>query len=46
MLEDKNLLINAEAIKSVDLLIRILKGNFPQSKLKHILTLTVEKVTI
>jgi len=46
MLEDKNILINAEAIKSVDYLVRILKSNFPQSKLKHILTLIIEKVII
>jgi len=44
MLEDKNILINAEAIKSVDHLVKILKANFPQSKLKHILTLIIEKV--
>lgn len=44
MLEDKNILINTEAIKSIDHLVRILKNNFPQSKLKYILTLIVEKV--
>ena len=44
MLEDKNILINNEAIKSVDYLIKILKNNFSLSKLKHILTLIIEKV--
>ena len=44
MLEDKNILINTEAIKSVDFLIRVMKEKFPLSKLKHILTLIVEKV--
>ena len=46
MLEDKNILINQEAIKTVSHLIKIQNVNFPSSKLKHILSLIIDKLNI
>jgi len=44
MLEDKNILINQEATRTVSHLLKICKSNFPQAKLKHIVTLIIEKL--
>ena len=44
MLEDQNILINGEAIKTIRHLIRIFSRGIPLNKLKHILLLIVEKV--
>lgn len=46
MLEDKNILINQEAIRTVGHLIKLLNIKFPNSKLKHILSLIIDKLNI
>ena len=46
MLEDKNILINQEAIRTVGHLIKLMNIKFPNSKLKHILSLIIDKLNI
>lgn len=46
MLEDKNILINQEATRTVHHLIRICKVQFPQARLKHIITLLIDKMNM